>query len=93
MARLGVQPDAMAATALIDACARNGKMDMAMSVFDELFGARSLSSSFRRFLAPFFLARHSLPRMEDEIGCCEAASNSRLIRKSGGHTEVQSDGR
>jgi pentatricopeptide repeat protein len=38
MARLGVQPDAMAATALVDACARNGKMDMALSVFDELFG-------------------------------------------------------
>ena len=38
MARLGVQPDAMAATALVDACARNGKMEMALSVFDELFG-------------------------------------------------------
>lgn len=30
----------MAATALIDACARNGKLDMAMNVFDELFGAQ-----------------------------------------------------
>lgn len=29
MARLGVQPDTLAATALVDACARNGKMDMA----------------------------------------------------------------
>lgn len=38
MARLGVQPDAMAATALVDACARNGKMEMALSIFDELFG-------------------------------------------------------
>ncbi|KAI7841896.1 hypothetical protein COHA_004425 [Chlorella ohadii] len=38
MARLGVQPDTLAATALVDACARNGKMDMARSVFDELFG-------------------------------------------------------
>lgn len=39
MAKLGIQPDALAATALVDACARNGKMDMARSVFDELFGA------------------------------------------------------
>ena len=38
MARLGVQPDTLAATALVDACARNGRMDMARSVFDELFG-------------------------------------------------------
>lgn len=37
MARLGVQPDSIAATALLDACARNGKMDMATSVFEELF--------------------------------------------------------
>ena len=33
-----MQPDAMAATALVDACARNGKIEMALSVFDELFG-------------------------------------------------------
>lgn len=38
MAKLGVQPDTQAATALIDACARNGNMNMAQSVFDELFG-------------------------------------------------------
>ena len=38
MARLGVQPDTQAATALIDACVRNKKMDMAQSVFEELFG-------------------------------------------------------
>ncbi len=38
MAKLGVQPDTQAATALLDACARNGNMDMAESVFDELFG-------------------------------------------------------
>ena len=43
-ARLGVQPDAMAATALVDACARNGKMDMALSVFDELFGGWRLNT-------------------------------------------------
>jgi len=39
MARMGVQPDAMAATALVHACARNGKLEMAQSVFDELFGS------------------------------------------------------
>mmetsp|Transcript_16051 Transcript_16051/g.44756 ORF Transcript_16051/g.44756 Transcript_16051/m.44756 type:complete len:234 (+) Transcript_16051:191-892(+) len=39
MARIGVQPDTMAGTALVHACARNGKMDMAQSVFDELFGS------------------------------------------------------
>uniref|UniRef100_A0A061SD09 Pentacotripeptide-repeat region of PRORP domain-containing protein n=1 Tax=Tetraselmis sp. GSL018 TaxID=582737 RepID=A0A061SD09_9CHLO len=39
MARMGVQPDTMAATALVHACARNGKMEMAQSVFDELFGS------------------------------------------------------
>lgn len=38
MARLGVQPDTQAATALIDACVRNKKMDMAQSVFEEMFG-------------------------------------------------------
>lgn len=38
MARLGVQPDTQAATALIDACVRNKKMDMAQSVFEQLFG-------------------------------------------------------
>lgn len=38
MARLGVQPDNMAATALVNACVRCRKMDMALSVFDELFG-------------------------------------------------------
>lgn len=44
MAKLGVQPDTQAATALIDACARNGNMDMAQSVFDELFGAYQVLS-------------------------------------------------
>lgn len=38
MAKMGVQPDTQAATALLDACARNGKMDMAMTVFEEIFG-------------------------------------------------------
>lgn len=38
MARLGVQPDTQAATALIDACVRNRKMEMAQGVFEELFG-------------------------------------------------------
>eukprot|EP00884_Botryococcus_braunii_P000298 jgi/Botrbrau1/10269/Bobra.0140s0022.1 len=38
MARLGVQPDTQAATALLDACVRAGKLDMALSVFEELFG-------------------------------------------------------
>lgn len=38
MARLGVQPDTQAATALIDACVRNRKMEMAQRVFEELFG-------------------------------------------------------
>ena len=40
MARLGVQPDTQAATALIYACARNGNMEMAQAAFEELFGAR-----------------------------------------------------
>lgn len=39
MARMGVQPDTVAGTALVHACARNGKMEMAQSVFDELFGS------------------------------------------------------
>ena len=45
MARLGVQPDTQAATALIDACVRNRKMDMAQSVFEELFGEMWLQGS------------------------------------------------
>ncbi len=49
MARLGVQPDSIAATALVNACARNNRMDMALSVFDELFGELPLyfSSCFK----------------------------------------------
>lgn len=37
MARMGVQPDTLSATALVDACVRSRKMEMAESVFDELF--------------------------------------------------------
>lgn len=33
VAKLGIQPDTLAATALLDACARNGKMDMARRWF------------------------------------------------------------
>ena len=35
----GVQPDTQAGTALLHACVRSGKIDMAQSVFNELFGA------------------------------------------------------
>mmetsp|Transcript_1641 Transcript_1641/g.5481 ORF Transcript_1641/g.5481 Transcript_1641/m.5481 type:complete len:226 (-) Transcript_1641:50-727(-) len=38
MARLGVEPDTLSATALIDACVRSNKMEMAENVFEELFG-------------------------------------------------------
>lgn len=38
MARMGVSPDCQSATALVDACVRSRKMDMAESVFEELFG-------------------------------------------------------
>lgn len=38
MARMGVQPDTLSATALVDACVKSRKMDMAESVFEELFG-------------------------------------------------------
>ena len=37
MAKMGVQPDTLAATALLDACARCGKLEMMQAVFDELF--------------------------------------------------------
>ena len=37
MAKVGVQPDTLAGTALLDACARCGKLDMMQAVFDELF--------------------------------------------------------
>ena len=39
MSRLGVQPDSMLGTALVDACARSGQMQMAQAAFEELFGA------------------------------------------------------
>lgn len=42
LAKDGIQPDAQAATALIDACSKNGKMEMAQQVFDELFGKGDL---------------------------------------------------
>ena len=38
MAELGVQPDAQAATALLDACVRSRKIDTMESVYEELFG-------------------------------------------------------
>jgi pentatricopeptide repeat protein len=38
MARMGVEPDTLSATALIDACVRSNKLEMAESVFEELFG-------------------------------------------------------
>ena len=41
MARLGVQPDTQAGTALLHACVRNGQIDMAQTVFEELFGTAS----------------------------------------------------
>ncbi|GMH40277.1 hypothetical protein BSKO_08181 [Bryopsis sp. KO-2023] len=37
-ARLGFQPDAQAASALLDACVKNKKMEMAEAVFQDLFG-------------------------------------------------------
>jgi pentatricopeptide repeat protein len=39
LAKLGIQPDTVAATALVSACTTNRNMDMALNVFDELFGA------------------------------------------------------
>ena len=38
MARLGVQPDTQAGTALLHACVRNRELDMAQTVFQELLG-------------------------------------------------------
>ncbi|KAK9818525.1 hypothetical protein WJX74_009029 [Apatococcus lobatus] len=38
LAEAKLQPDRQAATALVDACARNGAMVMAQKAFDELFG-------------------------------------------------------
>ena len=43
MSRLGVQPDSMLGTALLDACARSGQMQMAQAAFEELFGELPLS--------------------------------------------------
>jgi hypothetical protein len=42
LAKMGIQPDTMAATALVSACVANHNMDMAFNVFDELFGAPRL---------------------------------------------------
>lgn len=41
LAEAKLQPDRQAATALVDACARNGAMVMAQKAFDELFGTHS----------------------------------------------------
>jgi pentatricopeptide repeat protein len=38
LSRLGVQPDTQAGTALVAACAQSGNMEMAESVFEQLFG-------------------------------------------------------
>lgn len=58
MARLGVQPDTQAATALIDACVRNKKMDMAQSVFEELFGEQSQVDNIVLMHKPALNASH-----------------------------------
>ena len=42
LAKMGIQPDTQAATALVSACTANRNMDMAMNVFEELFGALQL---------------------------------------------------
>jgi hypothetical protein len=44
MARLGVQPDSMLGTALVDACARSGQMQMAQAAFEELFGSSPINA-------------------------------------------------
>lgn len=38
LAKMGIQPDTQAATALVSACTTNRNMEMAMNVFEELFG-------------------------------------------------------
>lgn len=68
MAKLGVQPDTQAATALIDACARNGNMDMAQSVFDELFDG---------FLQPDDITFSVLVRGYGEVCCMHPSSRKR----------------
>jgi hypothetical protein len=47
LARMGIQPDTQAATALVSACTANKNMDMAFNVFDELFGAPRPGASTR----------------------------------------------
>eukprot|EP00887_Chlorella_sp_A99_P006397 scaffold3.g6397.t1 len=43
IAAKGIQPDVVAATALVDACARSGKADMAAEIFGQLFDGRLLA--------------------------------------------------
>jgi pentatricopeptide repeat protein len=45
LSRLGVQPDTQAATALVAACAQAGNMEMAESVFEQLFGERAAAAA------------------------------------------------
>ena len=57
LAKMGIQPDTQAATALVSACTANRNMEMAMNIFEELFGVF--------LLAQFPQARaslHQLPR-------------------------------
>jgi hypothetical protein len=53
MAKMGVQPDKLAATALLDACMRNNKVDMAESVsycfLGEWFGSVCACDPDRRY--------------------------------------------
>lgn len=49
MADSGVPPDTRAATALLDACVRNGKMSMAESVFEDFFGERNSGATVSKF--------------------------------------------
>ena len=76
MSRLGVQPDSMLGTALVDACARSGQMQMAQAAFEELFGALGgLSERMMHYSYP--AARTD----EDEVDASSGAS-SRVLSTS-----------
>lgn len=53
LAKMGIQPDTQAATALVSACTTNRNMVMALNVFEELFGTFTLFE-FCEKLSPLF---------------------------------------
>lgn len=67
----GVQPDTYAATALVQACTKD--MELAQSVFEELFGKKQEAQQQQRTQQPDLWPAHYL-----RCGLCDACESETL---------------